>query len=110
MVSTWNVLPEELVEADTMAAFKKHWDEYMNRKGIEEYKSFHFWIVMKIVDRIDQDKDGLVTAEELITWIKRAQNRYIDENVNKNWKEYDSNRDGKVSWEEYKNATYGFYL
>ncbi|XP_048473400.1 reticulocalbin-3 isoform X2 [Rhincodon typus] len=64
----------------------------------------------KIVDRIDQDKDGLVTAEELITWIKRAQNRYIDENVNKNWKEYDSNRDGKVSWEEYKNATYGFYL
>ncbi|XP_048377178.1 reticulocalbin-3 isoform X2 [Stegostoma tigrinum] len=64
----------------------------------------------KIVDRIDQDKDGLVTAEELITWIKRAQNRYIDENVNKNWKEYDSNRDGKVSWEEYKNATYGFYV
>ncbi|XP_038639349.1 reticulocalbin-3 isoform X4 [Scyliorhinus canicula] len=64
----------------------------------------------KIVDRIDRNKDGLVTAEELTAWIKRAQNRYIDENVNKNWKDYDSNQDGRVSWDEYKNATYGYYL
>ncbi|XP_067875737.1 calumenin-like isoform X3 [Heterodontus francisci] len=64
----------------------------------------------KIVDRIDHDKDGLVTAEELTSWIKRAQNRYIDENVKKNWKDYDTNQDGKVAWDEYKNATYGYYM
>ncbi|XP_072348348.1 reticulocalbin-1-like isoform X1 [Scyliorhinus torazame] len=64
----------------------------------------------KIVDRIDQNKDGLVTAEELTTWIKRAQNRYIDANVKRNWKDYDSNQDDRVSWDEYKNATYGYYL
>eukprot|EP00061_Rhincodon_typus_P012952 g39024.t1 len=35
--SAWNVLPEEVVEADIITAFKKHLDEYMNRKGIEGY-------------------------------------------------------------------------
>ncbi|XP_051898945.1 reticulocalbin-3 isoform X1 [Pristis pectinata] len=64
----------------------------------------------KIVDRIDQDQDGLITADELTAWIKRAQNRYIDENVNRHWKDYDLNQDGKVSWDEYKNTTYGYYI
>ncbi|XP_069765228.1 reticulocalbin-3 isoform X2 [Narcine bancroftii] len=64
----------------------------------------------KIVDRIDQDQDGLVTVDELTAWIKRAQNRYIDENVKRHWKDYDLNQDGKVSWDEYKNTTYGYYM
>eukprot|EP00062_Callorhinchus_milii_P025435 gi/632986418/ref/XP_007910227.1/ PREDICTED: reticulocalbin-3 isoform X2 [Callorhinchus milii] len=63
----------------------------------------------KIVDRIDKNKDGFVTHEELVEWIKRTQNRFIDENVKKHWKEYDLNKDDKVSWEEYKNTTYGYY-
>ncbi|XP_032869184.1 calumenin-like isoform X2 [Amblyraja radiata] len=64
----------------------------------------------KIVDRIDDDQDGLVTADELTSWIKRAQNRYVDDNVKKHWNEYDTNRDGQISWEEYRNATYGFHV
>ncbi|XP_078286821.1 reticulocalbin-3 isoform X2 [Rhinoraja longicauda] len=63
----------------------------------------------KIVDLIDHDQDGLVTADELTVWIKRAQNRYIDDNVKKNWNEYDGNQDGQISWEEYRNVTYGFH-
>uniref|UniRef100_A0A8C4RTD1 Reticulocalbin-3 n=1 Tax=Erpetoichthys calabaricus TaxID=27687 RepID=A0A8C4RTD1_ERPCA len=43
----------------------------------------------KIVDRIDNDNNGYVTVEELKNWIKRVQ---------------------KISWEEYKQATYGYYL
>eukprot|EP00061_Rhincodon_typus_P003911 g21280.t1 len=39
LVSAWNVLSEEVVEADTIAAFKKYLDEYMNRKGTEGYGS-----------------------------------------------------------------------
>eukprot|EP00061_Rhincodon_typus_P004022 g21575.t1 len=35
-----DALPEEVVEADTIAAFKKHLDKYMNKKGIEEYGSY----------------------------------------------------------------------
>lgn len=64
----------------------------------------------KIVDRIDNDGDGFVTTEELKTWIKRVQKRYIYDNVAKVWKDYDRDKDDKISWEEYKQATYGYYL
>uniref|UniRef100_A0A2I3H7R9 Reticulocalbin-3 n=1 Tax=Nomascus leucogenys TaxID=61853 RepID=A0A2I3H7R9_NOMLE len=37
----------------------------------------------KIVDRINNDGDGFVTTEELKTWIKRVQKRYIFDNVAK---------------------------
>lgn len=64
----------------------------------------------KIVDRIDTDKDGYISHAELHYWIKHRQRRYIEENVNKHWKDYDNNQDDKISWEEYKNVTYGYYL
>lgn len=64
----------------------------------------------KIVDRIDTDKDGYVTHAELHYWIKHRQRRYIEENVNKHWKDYDKNQDDRIAWEEYKNTTYGYYL
>nr|XP_015208828.1 PREDICTED: reticulocalbin-1-like [Lepisosteus oculatus] len=64
----------------------------------------------KIVDRIDGDKDGFITHVELHSWIRHRQQRYIDENVMKHWKEYDLNRDDYISWDEYKNTTYGYYL
>lgn len=38
------------------------------------------------------------------------QKRYIFENVAKVWRDYDLNKDNKISWEEYKQATYGYYL
>ncbi|KAJ8399964.1 hypothetical protein AAFF_G00406940 [Aldrovandia affinis] len=64
----------------------------------------------KIVDRIDTNSDGHVNHGELHHWIKHRQRRYIEENVNKHWNEYDLNKDGLVAWEEYKNTTYGYYL
>uniref|UniRef100_A0AAQ4PYY6 EF-hand domain-containing protein n=1 Tax=Gasterosteus aculeatus aculeatus TaxID=481459 RepID=A0AAQ4PYY6_GASAC len=64
----------------------------------------------KIVERIDMDKDGYISHAELHYWIKHRQRRYIEENVNKHWKDYDKNQDGKIGWEEYKNTTYGYYL
>uniref|UniRef100_G1TB98 Reticulocalbin-3 n=1 Tax=Oryctolagus cuniculus TaxID=9986 RepID=G1TB98_RABIT len=64
----------------------------------------------KIVDRIDSDGDGFVTTEELKVWIKRVQKRYIYDNVAKVWKDYDRDKDDRISWEEYKQATYGYYL
>ncbi|KAK5884282.1 hypothetical protein CesoFtcFv8_018120 [Champsocephalus esox] len=63
-----------------------------------------------IVVRIDTDKDGYISHAELHHWIKHRQRRYIEENVNKHWKDYDKNQDGKIAWEEYKNTTFGFYL
>ena len=63
-----------------------------------------------IVDKIDGNKDGYVTEEELNVWIKKAQKRYIYDNVDRQWKDFDMNVDGKITWEEYKNVTYGTYL
>eukprot|EP00061_Rhincodon_typus_P011839 g37154.t1 len=39
VVSAWHALPEEVVEANAITAFKKHLDKYTNRKGIEGYTS-----------------------------------------------------------------------
>ncbi|KAL3065348.1 hypothetical protein OYC64_015509 [Pagothenia borchgrevinki] len=64
----------------------------------------------KIVDRIDSNVDGYITTAELKSWIKRVQKRYVYENVAKVWTDYDLNKDNKISWEEYKQATYGYYL
>ncbi|KAL4617922.1 calumenin isoform X1 [Arapaima gigas] len=62
-----------------------------------------------IVDNIDSNKDGFVTEEELKAWIKTAQKKYIYDNADHQWKDFDLNNDGYVSWEEYKNVTYGAY-
>lgn len=48
--------------------------------------------------------------DELKDWIKFAQKRWIYEDVERQWKGHDLNEDGLVSWEEYKNATYGYFL
>ncbi|KAK2868925.1 hypothetical protein Q7C36_000796 [Tachysurus vachellii] len=64
----------------------------------------------KIVHRIDSDADGFITFDELKLWIKRVQKRYVYENVAKIWRDYDLNKDDAIGWEEYKQATYGYYL
>lgn len=63
-----------------------------------------------LVERIDEDKDGYVTVEEMKKWIKHAQKRWIYDDVDRQWKSHDLNGDEVVSWEEYKNATYGYIL
>lgn len=63
-----------------------------------------------IVEKIDGDSDGFVTEVELKAWIKKAQKKYIYENVDRQWKDFDVNNDGMISWEEYRNVTYGTYL
>lgn len=67
-------------------------------------------IYSKIVEKIDADHDGFVTLDEMNRWIKHAQMRWIYEDVDRQWKAHDLNSDSFVSWEEYKNATYGYIL
>lgn len=63
-----------------------------------------------MVDRIDSNKDGFVSEEELKLWIENVQNRHMFENVEHQWNEFDLNKDGLISWTEYRNVTYGSYL
>ena len=37
VVGAWNLLPGEVMEADTIVSFKGCLDKYMNRMGIEGY-------------------------------------------------------------------------
>ncbi|XP_032816074.1 calumenin-A-like [Petromyzon marinus] len=63
-----------------------------------------------LVERMDADEDGLVSHSELRAWIKFTQRRYAAEEVARHWREYDADRDDHVSWDEYRNTTYGFYF
>lgn len=63
-----------------------------------------------IVDKMDSNKDGFISEEELKVWIKNAQKTHIYNSVEHQWKDFDMNGDGLISWEEYKNVTYGSFL
>ncbi|XP_028254580.1 calumenin-A-like isoform X2 [Parambassis ranga] len=63
-----------------------------------------------IVNKIDSNKDGFVTEAELKVWIKSAQKKHIYESTERQWKDFDLNSDGLISWDEYRNVTYGSYL
>lgn len=63
-----------------------------------------------LVERIDEDKDGYVTVEEMKKWIKHAQKKWIYDDVDRQWKSHDLDEDGVVSWDEYKKATYGYIM
>lgn len=71
---------------------------------------FLSFLCSMLVERIDEDKDGYVTVDEMKKWIKHAQKRWIYDDVDRQWKSHDLNGDEVVSWEEYKNATYGYIL
>lgn len=61
-----------------------------------------------IVDKIDKDKDGSVTLDELKDWIKYTQRKYIMDDVDRQWSSHNPDNKEKITWEEYKKTTYGF--
>lgn len=52
-----------------------------------------------IVDKIDEDKNDLVDLTELKNWISFTQRRYIDEDVNRQWKQHNLENSEQLSWE-----------
>ncbi|XP_023930230.1 calumenin-B-like [Lingula anatina] len=62
----------------------------------------------KLVDKMDQDKDGFVTKEELILWIVNSFRTLDEEDAESKFLEHDSNEDKYVSWEEYIRGSYNY--
>ncbi|OAD59426.1 Calumenin-B [Eufriesea mexicana] len=60
-----------------------------------------------IVDKIDKDKDGYVTKEELKDWISYTQRRYIRNNVEHQWKSHNPDEKEKIPWTAYLAMVYG---
>lgn len=63
-----------------------------------------------IVGKMDQNQDGFVNEEELKFWIKASQQKHVSDSVATQWNDFDLNQDGLISWDEYRNVTYGSYL
>ena len=66
------------------------------------------FICREIYDKIDTDKDSQVTEKELKDWIQHVQFRYVEEDTERQWEEQDVSQDGTLTWEAYKQRTYGF--
>lgn len=61
-----------------------------------------------IVDKIDSDKDGKVTQEELKQWIEYTQKKYLKEDAMRQWEAHNPKNKPQLSWDEYKSMVYGF--
>merc|ERR1712051_93910 len=61
-----------------------------------------------IVDKIDNDGDGLVTLEEMRNWIKFTHDRYTSEDVERQWVQHNQEGKDALGWDEYRQLVYGF--
>lgn len=89
--------------------------DHMAFAGEDEYKTFDDLSpdeakekLGHLVDKMDKNLDGTVTEEELTIWIHYVQTKYIYDDTERQYEENDLNKDGKITWDEYKEHTYGF--
>jgi len=62
----------------------------------------------KIVDRIDSNEDGFVSLDEMRDWIRFTQQRYITEDVDRQWTQHNVEQKEAFTWAEYRQLVYGF--
>lgn len=95
-----------------------------NHPGVPEYDHEAFWSkegaledlspeesqsrLRQLANKIDRDGNGQVNKSELLDWILFTQQRYMHDDAEKQMKQLDTDHDGFVTWEEYKDMTYGF--
>ncbi|KAG8196449.1 hypothetical protein JTE90_012273 [Oedothorax gibbosus] len=61
-----------------------------------------------IVDKIDTDKDGFVSMQELKEWIQHTQRKYIVDDSERQWNGLNPENHPEITWKLYKKTTYGF--
>lgn len=57
--------------------------------------------------KIDKDKDGNLTEQELRDWVAYMHETTIWKNTEGHWSAHDEDKDKKLTWHEYLMATYG---
>ena len=62
----------------------------------------------KIVDRIDSNEDGYVTLDEMRDWIRFTQQRYVSEDVDRQWNQHNVDNGETITWDQYRALVYGF--
>ncbi|XP_065544645.1 reticulocalbin-2 isoform X1 [Lathamus discolor] len=59
-----------------------------------------------IVRKIDSDADGLLTKDELSSWIQQSFKHYVTQEAKQHFNDYDKDGDGLLSWKEYNMQMY----
>lgn len=57
--------------------------------------------MMDIVKKIDKDSDKYLSSEEITLWIQHVYRKYALDDAEERFPEFDTNKDGVVSWDEY---------
>ena len=55
----------------------------------------------RVIPLIDKNGDGKITVQELAAWTDRSMKGFYKQEAESRLKPLDTNKDGKVSWEEY---------
>ncbi|VDN06190.1 unnamed protein product [Thelazia callipaeda] len=63
----------------------------------------------KLIPKMDVNGDGFVEESELKDHINFMQQRYVNNDVDRTWKNYNAEKikDGKISWDDYVEMVYG---
>ncbi|KAM9377391.1 reticulocalbin-2 [Pholidichthys leucotaenia] len=71
-------------------------DELKNLSPADQRKK-----ILEIVKKIDTNGNNLLSEEEIALWIQQVYRKYALEDAKERFPEYDTNKDGVVTWEEY---------
>ncbi|KAK5928036.1 hypothetical protein CgunFtcFv8_013133 [Champsocephalus gunnari] len=63
--------------------------------------------MMEIVKRIDTNADNVLNPEEITLWIQHVYRKYALEDAEERFPEFDTDKDGVVTWEEYNTVAHG---
>ncbi len=55
-----------------------------------------------IVDKIDTNRDGKVSPNELSVWVSKVSKNYVWDDVEKMWDFHDTDHDGFINLDEHK--------
>lgn len=62
----------------------------------------------ELADQMDADQNGSIDQDELQQWIEKCQKKYWARELEKQWKTHNPSGMSRLSWDEYRLATYGF--
>ena len=54
----------------------------------------------------DLDENGVLSQVEVLEWVKRSKEKALVNDLQAKWISYDANKDGKISWGEFKKTTF----
>lgn len=115
--STKRVLDKPLSNEEHYGQNEMHNTEYDHEAflGEEEARKFNQLSpeesksrLAKIVDKIDKDKDGFVSEQELKEWIKYTQKKYVSDDIDRQWLAINPEKKETIEWDSYKKLTYSF--